>query len=181
MKHIAGWFRRNNTIMAQAKDLQRQWQEMRDEYGSLDNAYDIVCEQVRREEENHNYTREQLHRVARERDNERELRLEAYGVCQDAMNQIGAERSLRLEAEGWCKDWEGLVDTWIGISERWESAFNQADNLRLDLEEQLAEVRNRLIEAEVALLDYHLDKREKDEEGRAADRGWLDTTDNEEE
>ena len=83
MKHIAGWFRRNNTIMAQAKDLSRQLQEAWDENDSLDRAYDIVCEQVRREESNHNYTTSQLHRVARERDQERKKRLAAEDALLD--------------------------------------------------------------------------------------------------
>jgi len=127
MKHIADWFRRNNTIMAQAKDSYRQLQEAWDEKSAQDvllalQRIDII------ELQKANYTiTTQLHRVARERDNERELRLEAYSVCQDAMNQISAERNLRLDLEE-------------------------------HYEELLAEVRNRLIEAEVALLDYHLDK-----------------------
>ena len=104
MKHIAGWFRRNNTIMAQAKDLQRQWQKMREESAAWKEGY------YERDRAYNNLTL-QLHRVARERDNERKLRLEA----------------------------------------------------------------------EDKLLDYHLDKREKDEEGRAAERGWLADVDNEEE
>ena len=70
MKHIAGWFRRNNTIMAQAKDLSRQLQEAWDEGDKLsDNLVDSW-----------DYAGNllvQLHRVARERDNERKLRLEA--------------------------------------------------------------------------------------------------------
>ena len=111
MKHIAGWFRRNNTIMAQAKDLSRQLQEAWDDtryYSDLCGDWVTLYKEIRMDKDN---LRDQLHRVARERDNERKLRLEA----------------------------------------------------------------------EDRLLDYHLDKREKDEEGRAADRGWLDTTDNEEE
>ena len=83
MKHIAGWFRRNNTIMAQAKDLSRQLQEAWEENDSLDGACDIVCEQVRREESNHNYTTSQLHRVARERDQERKKRLAAEDALLD--------------------------------------------------------------------------------------------------
>lgn len=50
------------------KRLVKQLQEAQEENESLNGAYDIVCEQVRREEENHKYTKEQLHRTARERD-----------------------------------------------------------------------------------------------------------------
>ena len=90
MKHIAGWFRRNNTIMAQAKDLSRQLQEAWDEDDKLsdnlvdswDYAGDLLV---------------QLHRVARERDNERKLRLEAedklldYHLDKDADPMDGPE------------------------------------------------------------------------------------------
>ena len=70
LSKIAGWFRRNNTIMAQAKDLQRQWQEMRDERDEWRNeAHDWAISNTN--------IQSQLHRVARERDNERKLRLEA--------------------------------------------------------------------------------------------------------
>jgi len=53
-------------------------------------------------------------------------------------------------------------------------------------EEQLTRAQVRVAAAEDALLDYHLDKREKDEEGRAADRRvaercWLEPLANEEE
>ena len=93
MKHIAGWFRRNRTLMAQAVDLQRQLQEAREENDSLDRAYDIVCEQVRHEEGSHNYTRTQLHRVARERD-------ECYRQHRLAeMRRKNKERELRLAAK----------------------------------------------------------------------------------
>ena len=101
---IAGWFRRNNTIMAQAKGLAREVSALEDYKRLAEKRLDLWSEDY------HNL-RDQLHRVARERDNERKLRLEA----------------------------------------------------------------------EDRLLDYHLDKREKDEEGRAAERGWLADVDNEEE
>ena len=41
--------------------------------------------------------------------------------------------------------------------------------------------RELRLEAEAALLECHLSKREKDEEDRAADRGWLADVENEEE
>ena len=70
MKHIAGWFRRNNTIMAQAKDLSRQLQEAWAENALLTFANETLIA-------NAENMVDQLHRVARERDNERKLRLEA--------------------------------------------------------------------------------------------------------
>ena len=86
---FSGWFRRNNTIMAQAKDLQRQWQEMRYENGQLE--YDIECLVIDRD-----YQREQLHRVARERDNERKLRLDLEEYYDELLTE---ERMRRQEAE----------------------------------------------------------------------------------
>ena len=81
---IAGWFRRNNTIMAQAKDLQRQWQEMREERNEWRNeAHDWAISNTN--------IQSQLHRVARERDNERKLRLEAEKLRDVYLEQLDNE------------------------------------------------------------------------------------------
>ena len=77
MKHIAGWFRRNNTIMAQAKDLSRQLQEAWDERDELDGFCGEALLGYRRNLDRADSLQEQLHRVARERDQEREKRLAA--------------------------------------------------------------------------------------------------------
>ena len=99
MKHIAGWFRRNNTIMAQAKDLSRQLQEAWDERDKFEKDFKDWKRSAQIYHSDYEYVKDMLHRVARERDKERKLRLETYEVCHDAMNQIGAERRLRLAAE----------------------------------------------------------------------------------
>ena len=83
MKHIAGWFRRNNTIMAQAKDLQRQWQEMRDENKKLEKDVHSWWRSAQVYHSNYEYVKEMLHRVARERDQEREKRLAAEDALFD--------------------------------------------------------------------------------------------------
>ena len=89
MKHIAGWFRRNNTIMAQAKDLSRQLHEAWE---------DASCQRMLKEvsEESNMYLHKQLHRVARERDNERKLRLDLEKHYEE---QIAEERGKRQRAE----------------------------------------------------------------------------------
>ena len=73
---ISGWFRRNNTIMAQAKDLSRQlteaWYEIEMEKAI---GVESVAENVS--------VLTQLHRVARERDQEREKRLAAEDALLD--------------------------------------------------------------------------------------------------
>ncbi len=74
---ISGWFRRNNTLMAQAKDLARQLQEAWDE----SDQWEGLCGRAINEASDNldlakSYS-DQLHRVARERDKERRLRLEA--------------------------------------------------------------------------------------------------------
>ena len=76
MKHIAGWFRRNNTIMAQAKDLSRQLQEAWGERDGLVQAYANTLSA-------NASVRAQLHRVARERDQERKKRLAAEDALFD--------------------------------------------------------------------------------------------------
>ena len=95
---IAGWFRRNNTIMAQAKDLQRQWQEMRDENRSLKEKEAKFWGWYSKQCESTNYLRDQLHRVARERDNERKLRLEAEDKMLDYhVEEPPVDQSAELE------------------------------------------------------------------------------------
>ncbi len=72
MKHIAGWLRRNNTLMAQAKDLARQLQEAWDDTEMWEESYYSVVNQ--------------LHRVARERDEERGSRLAAEAALADILD-----------------------------------------------------------------------------------------------
>ncbi len=99
MKHIAGWFRRNKTLMAQ---LQVAW----DNQGLLDEALRealddnkaigdgltasnlYVTGRWNEECEAHDYTKEQLHRVARERDEWKRLRLVAEDMLLDYYLQL---------------------------------------------------------------------------------------------
>ena len=95
MKHIAGWFRRNNTLMAQAKDLARQLQEAWDKISGLREANDLLTT-------DRDYLRDQLHRLARERDEERRLRLEAEdrlldGCLDDGDDSMGYRFSCVLD------------------------------------------------------------------------------------
>ena len=89
MKHIAGWFRRNNTIMAQAKDLSRQlteaWYEIEMEKAI---GVELVAENVS--------VLTQLHRVARERDQERKKRIEAEMLAMEFVREkcLAAEDAL---------------------------------------------------------------------------------------
>ena len=84
---IAGWFRRNNTIMAQAKDLSRQLQEAwegGEKWETAAGAWKTAS--IKWEAAYHKrseYLREQLHRVARERDQERKKRLAAEDALLD--------------------------------------------------------------------------------------------------
>jgi len=91
MKHIADWFRRNNTIMAQAKDLGRQLQEAwdaREESETWGSNWKLAYHE--RDRAYNNLTL-QLHRVARERDNERKLRLEAEKLRDVYLEQLDNE------------------------------------------------------------------------------------------
>ena len=88
MKHIAGWFRRNNTIMAQLHDLKRQLQEAWDEQERLDKAFDWSAVKVAECREERDYLQEQLHRVARERFQERELRQAAEKLRDVYLEQL---------------------------------------------------------------------------------------------
>ena len=101
MKRIRYWFTRKKVLMAQAKDLARQLQE----------AWDMekYCKEKMRkwgrlyyyEREKSRGLTEQLHRVARERDEERRLRLEAEqwakAVEGGAKKMLAFKRLLELE------------------------------------------------------------------------------------
>ena len=83
MKHIAGWFRRNNTIMAQAKDLSRQLQEAWIDKETWRAKAELQRE-LRIEAANGKaHIIMELHRVARERDQERKKRLAAEDALLD--------------------------------------------------------------------------------------------------
>ena len=143
---IAGWFRRNNLIMLQAKNLAKQLNEAWAEQERLDKAFDWAAVRVAECREERDYLQDQLHRVARER---------------------FSERAHRLTIE---QQYSNLQDEHLRLQQITAAS----------VEDCHAERKLRL-EAEDRLLDYHLDKREKDEEERAADRGWLADVDNEEE
>ncbi len=97
---IRGWFRRNNTLMAQAKDLARQLQEAWDEGDTLrELALGHISDMT--------YLRAQLHRVARERDEEREKHLA----------------------------WKTTSDTWKAAAKAARTAQDQEHRLRLAAEE----------------------------------------------
>ncbi len=111
MKHIAGWFRRNNVLMAQAKDLARQLQEAWDGERAWKQAADQWEIASKKWETAYNLRGDnlttQLHRVARERDQERELRLAAeekyhellYAVEKKHPNETRHETALRYIGE----------------------------------------------------------------------------------
>ena len=67
---IKGWFRRNNLIMLQAQNLAKQLHEAWNEKDILEDYY-------MDEWEKSNSLTDQLHRVARERDQERKKRIDA--------------------------------------------------------------------------------------------------------
>ena len=91
MKHIAGWFRRNNLIMLQAKNLAKQLNEAWAEQERLDKAFDFAAVKVAELRDKNDNLRDQLHRVARERDNERKLRLEAEKLRDVYLEQLENE------------------------------------------------------------------------------------------
>ena len=92
MKHIAGWLRRNSTLMAQVVGSRRQLQEAWDANKQLEDAI-VSCDRT--------YTNilKQLHRVARERDKERGLTIKHAGTIMAQQIEIDKERELRLAAE----------------------------------------------------------------------------------
>ena len=100
MNRIRYYFASKKVQMAQLHDLKRQWQEMREERDEWRNeAHDWAISNTN--------IQSQLHRVARERDNERKLRLEAedklldYHLDKREKDEEGraADRGLEQSAE----------------------------------------------------------------------------------
>ena len=84
MQRMKGWLSSKRLLIAQCEKAQRQLQEAWDSYDFLkrinttwQNECDDRKEEILLLEESLSYTTHQLHRVARERDEERRLRLEA--------------------------------------------------------------------------------------------------------
>jgi len=88
MKHIAGWFRRNNLLMAQAKDLQRQLTDAWFDVANMREARDAARAVSLEMAEAKHYLLEQLHRVAQERDEERKLKLKAEADKDRLLGQL---------------------------------------------------------------------------------------------
>ena len=101
MKRIRYWLASKKLQMAQLHDLQRQWQEMRDERDKWESScyayYDKAAGLL-----------EQLHRVARERDQERKKRIDAEMLTMEFI------REKRLEAE------DRLLDRYLENAENEE-------------------------------------------------------------
>ena len=98
MNCIRFYFASKKVQMAQLHDLKRQLQEAWDEQERLDKAFDWAAIKVAECREERDYLQDQLHRVARERDNERKLRLAAaedalldYHLDKDADPMDGPE------------------------------------------------------------------------------------------
>ena len=108
MKHIAGWFRRNNTIMAQAKDLSRQLQDAWDERDKFEKDFKDWKRSAQIYHSDYEYVKEMLHRVARERDQERKKRLAAEDALLDYYLDKREEDELERAADE-------LVDTYLSI------------------------------------------------------------------
>ena len=112
MKHIAGWFRRNNTIMAQAKDLSRQLNEAWNDTERLEvyaDSADSTADNLR----------DQLHRVARERDQERREKHDYMSASKMWETVYDQERKKWLAAE------DALIDMYLddNLREKLSSAY----------------------------------------------------------
>lgn len=87
---------KDKLLRAQAQDLSRQLQEAWHDLADMTEARDVAREiSVELAEQKH-YITDQLHRVARERDQERELRLAEVEFLEE---QLNVERDRRIDAE----------------------------------------------------------------------------------
>ena len=91
MNRIRFYFASKKVQMAQLHDLKRQLQEAWDEQERLDKAFLWLSGRATEYLKEKDYLQEQLHRVARERDNERKLRLEAEKLRDVYLEQLENE------------------------------------------------------------------------------------------
>ena len=92
MKRIRDWFASKKKLMAKTSNLARQVQEAWDERDSWKEA----CVEERRDFE---YIVDQLHRVARERDQERKKRIDAENALIDSYLDRREDAELERAAE----------------------------------------------------------------------------------
>ena len=83
LSKIHGWLRRNNTLMDQLTDLSRQLTEAWYEKDALDVSFALQRMEILELRKARECMRVQLHRVARERDQERKKRLAAEDALLD--------------------------------------------------------------------------------------------------
>jgi len=96
MQRIKRWLTSKRLLMAQMQDLHRQLTEAWYDLEEMQDARDVAREiSVELAEQKH-YLQDQLHRVARERDQERELRLAEVEFLEE---QLNVERDRRIDAE----------------------------------------------------------------------------------
>ena len=104
LSKIHGWLRRNNTLMDQLKDLSRQLQEAWDVSAGYKEGYNERGKSC-------DYLEDQLHRVARERDQERKKRLAAEDALLDMYLDKREDDELAQAAEELRENYE--VDCWL--------------------------------------------------------------------
>ncbi len=157
MKRIRLWFARRKLLMAQAKDLARQLQEAWNDAEDAERLYINECATNAGLRTDIDYLRDQLHRVARERDEERRLRLEAEDRLLD--RYLGDDEKGNVY-ERWVEKSEELWKEWmmIPLSERIRShlvAFKMSygPNVRATLAKWIDEAE-QLEEKNAALERY---------------------------
>ena len=89
MRHIAGWFRRNNALVAEAKALADL---LREAWVNID----ALEKETVTTYESHKYVVEQMNRLANERFEERERRLAEVEHMEEILDD---ERTQRIDAQ----------------------------------------------------------------------------------
>ena len=104
MNKLFYYFASKKLLMAQAKDLSRQLQEAWDARDRLVTRLGYCQDKYHAKLADYNGVLDQLHRVARERDNERRLRLEAEGKLQDYIDELSSLKAAYYSANN--KRWD---------------------------------------------------------------------------
>ena len=121
MKRMRYWFASKKLLMAQLHDLQRQLQEA---WTECDTLGDHLVDSRDREE----CLRDQLHRVARERDNERKLRLEAEDRLLDYHLDGREKNEIDRKTDGLCEEAQNWKDAYLQLNQQYVEDLETMSN-----------------------------------------------------
>ena len=128
MKRIKRWLTSKRLLMAQMSDLSRQLTEAWYDLEEMQDARDVAREiSVELAEQKH-YLQDQLHRVARERDQERKLRLEAEDRLLDYHLDGREKNEIDRKTDGLCEEAQNWKDAYLQLNQQYVEDLETMSN-----------------------------------------------------